>query len=69
MANAGSDTLVETYRFGGREIEVYGVMEPNKSDEFDFYDIYEDGECLNLGDPFYHKPTQAEVAAWIGEGE
>jgi hypothetical protein len=69
MANSGSDTLVKTYRIGGRVIEVYGVVYPDKPDKFDFYDLYEDGECINLGDPFYHKPTRAEVAGWIDEGK
>jgi hypothetical protein len=69
MANAGSDTLVETYRIGGRVIEVYGVVEPDEPDEFDYYDLYEDGECVNLGNPFDHLPTRVEVADWIDEGE
>ena len=69
MANAGSDALVGTYRVDGRVIEVYGVVEPDKPDEFDFYDLYEGGECINLGNPFDHLPTQAEVADWIEEAE
>ena len=56
------DELVATYHFGKQKIYVYGCWDKDSTVHYDFYDIYdENGECLNLGEPFYKLPTRKEV--------
>jgi hypothetical protein len=63
MANAGNDEYVKTYRIGDRQIELYGTRYADTPDaEFDFYEIFENGICLNEGDPLYEVPSEAELA-------
>lgn len=61
--------LVEVYEFDGYRLELDGYIDPATPDalEYDYYDLFdaEDGTCLNLGDPFYTRPTQDEVRAYL----
>jgi len=55
--------LLATYHYKGRIYDVYGCWDKEtKENSFDFYDIEErDGECLNLGDPYYTFPSRDDV--------
>ena len=62
------DEQVATYEIAGKTINIYGCWDSETPEgEYDFFDIYEavSGECLNLGSPFYTKPTQAEVEEFL----
>ena len=66
--NLGNE-LVCQYRIDGREIDVYGCWDgETPENEYDFYDIYDqDGICLNEGDPWFEKPTEADVEEYLTE--
>ena len=39
-------------------IEIIGCFDSDTpKNKIDFYDVFYDGECLNLGEPFYKKPS------------
>ena len=62
------DELVATYEIDGQAINVYGCWDSETPEgKYDFFDIYDcaHGDCLNLGEPFYTRPTQAEVEAFL----
>ncbi len=57
---------VAIYYVSGRKITVVGCWDHKTQDCcFDFYDIYENEECLNLGSPFYSMPTRDQVMDYI----
>ena len=62
------DQLLGTYYFGldKRKVDVYGCWDGDTArGEFDFYDLYEDGGCINEGNPFYEFPTWAQIADFL----
>ena len=67
MSDTGSEHLA-TYRYPRLghvvEVEVIGCWDDETPEQtFEFYDLYMDGECINLGDPIYSDnfPTREEV--------
>ena len=62
--------LFRSYRLAGREISLYGIASPETpAGGFDYYELYEDGLCLNEGDPFFSKPNLAEIERYISTKE
>jgi hypothetical protein len=60
--------LVRVYEFAGHRVELDGYIDPAKPEAgYDYYDLFdaEDGTCLNLGDPLYAIPTEAEVRMFL----
>ena len=56
------DQRIATFYIGRHEIDVYGCWDSETPEqEFDSYDLYQDGECVNEVDPFYTFPTWLEV--------
>lgn len=65
MASIGNE-IVATHDINGREVIVYGCYDSDTPEtEFDFYDVYLDGQCINEGEPFYHKPTEQDIIACL----
>jgi hypothetical protein len=53
---------VATYYYQGLSFHVYGCWDKETPEgAFDFYDIYVNNECINLGEPWYEFPTRDEV--------
>jgi len=66
MSQKAGDEYVETRTVNGVEVEVYGCWDKETPDEqFEFYDLYVDGECINLGEPCYSKPTDEDIQAFL----
>ena len=71
MAAKTKDRLVAIYFYEDSPftlVEVYGIypVEEEKPNVFEWFDLFnENGDCLNLGDPFYtddlKPPTWQEV--------
>ena len=58
------ETLVATYHFNGRAIDVYGFNKEGEN-RFENYDLYENGDCLNEGDVFYTLPSFKSVIKYL----
>jgi len=59
---------VAVYYVSGRKITVVACWDnETPENEYDFYDIYENGNCLNEGSPFYSMPTREEVREFINQ--
>jgi hypothetical protein len=57
------DQHVATYYIGSNSFEIYGCWDKETPEnQFDFFDVYKDGECINEGNPFYDWPSWEEVA-------
>lgn len=70
------DELIVTYKINNRAIDIYGCWdEDTPENEFDFYDAYETNpetnmaECLNLGCPFYERPTKTEIEEFLRDNK
>jgi hypothetical protein len=62
--------VVDTFAIGGVPYDVIGCFDgETPENEFDFFDVFEttSGMCLNEGEPFYHKPSKAEVEELVQE--
>ena len=60
--------LLATYYYNHKSYSVYGCWDKETpANEFDFYDVYEDGECINLGEPFWEFPTRDEIIEFINQ--
>ena len=50
----------------GVKVDVYGCWNRDTPEnEYDFYDLYVDGQCINLGEPCYEKPTEDDIRAFL----
>jgi len=58
---------VEWREVDGRRVEVVGCWDEDTPEgQYDFYDLYLDGECINLGEPCHGgKPTDDDVRAFL----
>lgn len=58
--------VVKTVIVDGTEVTIYGCWDrETPENEYDFYDLYVDGECINLGEPCYEKPTIDDIRAFL----
>lgn len=61
----GNETTL-TFKYKGHDVELVACWDSETPEgEVDFYDLYVDGQCYTLGDPFYEKPSVADVEAAI----
>jgi len=67
MGDYGRES-VATYKIGGHKFYVEGFWSPETLlNDFDGYDVFDDkNNCLNEGDPYYHKPSKKEVSLLSG---
>ena len=57
---------VKTVVVMGIKVDIYGCWdEETPEGEYDFYDLYIDGQCINEGNPFYQFPTKKTVAVFV----
>jgi len=65
----GGTEQVMSFMYKGYLVEVDGVWDRETPvNEFDFYDVFVDGVCVTLGEPFYDtKPTKAQVLEVVDE--
>jgi hypothetical protein len=69
MSDQGTSAFVEQFLVDGRRIDCYGSAYPETPlGAFDHYDLFEDGFCLNEGDPLYERPTLADAITAAGRG-
>lgn len=52
---------IETHTFDGVSIEVDCVEDGEDS----YYELYHYNDCINLGNPFYEKPTRAQIENFL----
>lgn len=53
MGDNGSQHVAQ-FDFSGHVIDVYGCWDDETPEnEFEFYDFFYQGECVNMGDPVY----------------
>jgi len=61
----GSET-VKNYDTPKGKVEVVGCWDGETPEgRYDFYDVFLNGECMTLGEPFYTVPTQKQVETLI----
>lgn len=71
MANRSREgaKLVDTYNIEGKTYNVFGCWDKETpEEEYDFYDVYCDGVCINLGEPFWESPTKEDIQEFVNEG-
>jgi len=62
------DEIVATYYYNHKKYNIYGCWdEETPENQYDFYDIYDGEECINLGEPFYKLPTRDELIEFINQ--
>ena len=58
--------VVATKNINGVEVDIYGCFEKDtKIGNYEFYDLYVDGECINEGEPCYEYPTDDDIVAFL----
>jgi len=66
MGQKAGCECVETRTVDGVEVDVYGCWDKDTPEnEYEFYDLYVDGECINFGEPCYEKPTDDDIRAFL----
>ena len=61
----GNET-VETVEVLGVSVDVVGCWdEETPEGKYDFYDLFVKGECVNLGEPCYERPTKEDIRAFL----
>ena len=55
---------VETKEVKGQHVDIYACYSDHKVDP-DFWDLFIDGECINLGEPCYEYPTKEDIEAFL----
>ena len=62
MRQKYGDTIVGTRVVDGTEVVIYGCWdEETPEGQYDYYDLYVDGECINMGSPCWMKPTDQVI--------
>jgi hypothetical protein len=62
---AGSEH-VAWVQAGDAKVEVVGCWDEQTPDEqYEFYDLYLNDECINLGEPCYTYPTVEHIAKLV----
>jgi len=55
-------TYLRIYVIDGKQYDIVGCWDKETpEDEYDGYDIYDDGHCVNEGNMLYEIPTRDEV--------
>lgn len=50
----------------GVEVDIVGCFYKDTIEgDYDFYDLYVDGQCINLGEPCYEYPTKNDIEAFL----
>jgi hypothetical protein len=63
-----SNEIVMSFIHKGHQVDVIGCWDSETPEnEFDFYDIFVEDECINLGDYYFKKPTKKEVIKFVDE--
>ena len=59
-------TNIETKTVDGREVDIVGCFEKDTPiNTYDYYDLFVNGECINLGEPCYEYPTTDDIMAFL----
>jgi hypothetical protein len=59
--NLGNQTI-KTINVDGSKVDIVGCYDSETPEqEFDFYALFVNGECINMGEPFYHLPTRKDI--------
>ena len=58
--------FIEVKLINGKPVDIYGCFyKDTPENEYDFYDLYYDGQCINLGEPCYEYPTDDDITAFL----
>lgn len=58
------------YYVNGKKVYIYGCWDKETpNNDFDFYDIYLESECINEGNPFYDFPTWIEIKKYLEDNK
>jgi len=58
--------LVGSVTVNGIEVDIVGCWDnETPENQYDFYDLFVDGECINLGEPCYEYPTTDDIEAFL----
>jgi hypothetical protein len=64
----GSEEVIR-YTIDGEEYIVYGCWDgETPENKYEFYDVEVNGECINLGNPFWTKPTFEDIKKFLKGG-
>jgi len=65
ILNLGNE-LVDVKTVDGVDVDVIGCWDGDTPEgEYDFYDLYMEGECINEGEPCYDLPTDEDIRAHL----
>ena len=60
------DEKLAIYYYNHKSYYIFGCWDKETPENtFEFYDIYEGGDCVNLGEPFYEFPTRDEIIEFV----
>ena len=63
---SSGNELVRQVEVDGVKVNVYGCWDSDTPEgKFDFYDLDVNGECINLGEPLYRRPTIKTIRAFV----
>jgi hypothetical protein len=65
-ADRAASTLIRSYELDGRRIDCYAVVYPDTpAGDVEYYDLFEDGCCINEGAPLFDPPHEEELRALL----
>lgn len=60
------DQFLETRVVDGINVKIYGCYDDSTPmNGYDYYDLYVDSECINLGEPLYDMPTDEVIRRFL----
>lgn len=61
--------IVETRTVNGVEVEIVGCWDETADGKFEFFDLFVEGRCINLGDPIYEfPPSDLTISVHLANG-
>lgn len=61
----GNETI-KTVHIDEIDVDIVGCWDKDTPNtEYEFYDLYAGGVCINLGEPMYRLPTKKDIVAFL----
>jgi hypothetical protein len=65
---SGGTELLMSFNYKGYLVEVDGVWDKETAlNDFDFYEVFLDGECITLGNLLFKKPSKQKVKILVNK--
>ena len=58
--------FIKSVKVDGIKVDIVGCWdEETPENKFDFYDLFVDGDCINMGEPCYTFPKRKDICAFV----